>query len=210
LNIVLVGEAWGQKEEEEGRPFVGASGWLLNQMLSHAGIRREECFTTNVFNLRPKPSNDIKNLCGSKADGIVGFPALAKGQFVLAQYAPEIDRLYREIRERNPNLIVALGATAAWALLYSTGIKTIRGAVAPTHHKVSAQLGRTYKVLPTYHPAMVLRDYSARPVATADLGKAARESLFPEVRRPKRSDLDRPHLGRPRPIRSRTYPPRRT
>lgn len=184
IDILICGEAWGEREEETGIPFSGASGWLLDQMLSQAGIKRSECYVTNVFNLRPKPSNDVKNLCGSKADGLVGFPALGKGQFVHAQYAGELDRLYAEIRRENPNLILALGATAAWATLLTSGIKQYRGAVAPTSPQVTKKLGREYKVLPTYHPAMVARDMSARPVVVADFGKALRESAFPEIRIP--------------------------
>src|SRR5690348_8848509 len=113
--IMLVGEAWGEEEEKQHRAFVGTSGWLLDQMLSQAGIARNECFVTNVFNLRPKPSNDVKNLCGPLTDAIVGKPALLKGKYIRAKYQPELDRLYAEINRVQPNIIVALGATAAWA-----------------------------------------------------------------------------------------------
>lgn len=185
-DIMLVGEAWGKQEAEVRRPFVGASGWLLNQMLAHAGISRDECYVTNVFNFQPY-KNDIKTLCGTKPEGIPGMPAIDKSLYVLAKYAPELERLYDEITTVNPKLIVALGATAAWALLHSRGIKGVRGAIAPTCPAVSQRCGRVFKVLPTYHPAMVLRDYSARPVVTADFEKARRESVFAEVRRPNRS-----------------------
>lgn len=185
-DIMLVGEAWGEKEAEARRPFVGASGWLLNQILSHVGVAREDCYVTNVFNLRPRPSNDVKNLCGLRVEGIPGMPELLKGKYVRKEFAGEVERLYDEIRTVDPNIIVALGATAAWALLHSTGIKSIRGAITGTCPAVSSRVGRTYKVLPTYHPSMILRDYSNRPVATADLGKAARESTFREIRRPER------------------------
>jgi uracil-DNA glycosylase family 4 len=174
---MLVGEAWGEHEEETGVPFSGASGWLLDQMLSQAGIARRDCYVTNVFNLRPKPSNDIKNLCGSKA----------KGQFVKAQYVKELERLYDEVKRERPNIIIALGATATWAFLGTNGIKRYRGAVAPSVDRVSNRLGYVQKILPTYHPAAVARDYSARPVVIADLSKAKREAAFPEVRRPVRN-----------------------
>lgn len=187
LKIALVGEAWGEKEEETGVPFSGSSGWLLNQMLAAAGIARSECLVTNVFNLRPRPGNDIKNLCGGKSTALAGFPALAKGQYVRSEYARELERLYSEIRSARPNLVVALGATAAWAFLHTSGIKQYRGAIAPSCRAVSERLGFTQKVLPTYHPAMVARDYSARPVVIADFGKAKREAEFPEVRRPVRN-----------------------
>lgn len=190
-NIMLIGEAYGEKEEELGRPFVGPSGWLLDQMLSHAGISRSDCYITNVFNLRPKPSNDIENLCGNKGEGIPNLPALAKGKFVRAEYAPELDRLFAEINREQPNIIVALGATAAWALLGTSGIKTIRGAVAMA---TTPRLSRPYAVLPTYHPAMVAREYTARPIVIADLSKALRHSHSPEFTRPSRLIWTHPTL----------------
>lgn len=181
---MLIGEAWGEKEEELRTPFVGASGYILDGMLAQVGLSRHECYITNVFNLRPKPSNDVRNLCGTKAEGIPGMPVLSKGKFVLAKYKPELDRLYTEINKVNPNVIVALGATASWALLRSTGIKAIRGSIAFTHPALP--LGRSYKVLPTYHPAAIAREWSNRPVGIADLDKAKRESVTPAFRRPER------------------------
>jgi uracil-DNA glycosylase len=153
-------------------------------MLSQVGLTRHDCYLTNVFNLRPKPSNDVRNLCGTKAEGIPGMPVLQKGKYVRAEYKPELDRLYTEINKVNPNVIVALGATAAWALLRSTGIKNIRGSVALTAD--NGQLGRAYKIIPTYHPAAIAREWSNRPVGIADLDKAKRESETPEFCRPAR------------------------
>ena len=175
--IVLLGEAWGRDEEIEGKPFVGTSGYILNGMLRQIGIDRSECFVTNVFNLRPQPSNDVENLCGPKAEAIPGLPFLKKGKYVRKEYAPELERLWRELAAAKPNVVVALGATAAWALLGSSGIRNIRG--APT-------FGRGYKVLPTYHPTAIGRDWSLRPIVLSDLAKAKRESEFPDLRRPQR------------------------
>lgn len=175
--VVLVGEAWGEAEEAAGRPFVGPSGGLLNAFLSSKGIARSECFITNVFNFRP-PGNRIPTLCGSKAEGIPGIPAIEQGKYILAKYQPELDRLYREIRDANPNVVVALGATACWALLHDRRIKKLRG---------SPSRGVTgHKVLPTYHPAAVLRDFKLRPVVFSDFGKIRKEADFPDIRRPRR------------------------
>lgn len=186
MDIMLVGEAWGEAEEQQHLPFVGPSGFILDSMLSQAGIRRKDCHVTNVFNLRPKPRNDVVNLCGSRGDGIPGLPALIKGKYVLAKYANELERLYGEVRKYQPNLIVCLGATAAWAFLHTSGIKTIRGFVAPTCGAVTSRLDREYKVLPTYHPAAIARQWDLRPVAIMDLDKAKRESTFPSIIRPHR------------------------
>jgi uracil-DNA glycosylase len=195
-DIMIVGEAYGEKEEEQGKPFVGTSGWLLDQMLAQAGIDRRECYLTNVFNFRPKPSNDIKNVCGPKADALPGYPALQKSKFVRKEYAGELDRLYREIGREAPNVILALGATAVWALCLTTGIKAVRGSTTLLHPTVAGSVGlnRPVKVLPTYHPAAVARQWTLRPIVIADLDKAKRESASAEYTRPSRRIWIKPTL----------------
>lgn len=197
--IMVIGEAYGDAEEQVGRPFEGASGWFLKAALSQSGISFSDCFSTNVFNLRPRPSTDIINLCGAKADGIPGLPALVKGKYADAKYTPELIRLYKEINRVNPNLIIALGATATWALTHTAGIRAVRGAFTHTHvdcgKSVGVPLSRQFKVLPTYHPAAVLRDYTLRPIIYADLDKASRNASFPEVIRPKREVWIEPTLA---------------
>lgn len=175
--IFLLGEAWGKDEELEGQPFVGMAGHILNSMLRQVGIKRDDCFVSNVFNLRPQPSNDVSNLCGPKADGIPGMPALA-GKYVRKEYAPELERLWKELKAEAPNVVIALGATAAWAMLGTSGIRAIRGSPAVGKFGI--------KTLPTYHPSAVGRDWTLRPIVLADLDKAVRESQYPEVRRPNR------------------------
>lgn len=192
--IMLVGEAYGEQEEREGRPFVGPSGKLLNQLLSQVGISRAECYTTNVFNIRPQPKNDVEYLCGPKADAIPGYPALKSGKYIRAQYAAELHRLFKEIADERPNVIVALGASAAWALLGTSGIKKIRGAPSLLSGPASAAVGEQIKVLPTYHPAAIMREWSLYSTTVADLEKARRESEFPELRRPSREIWIEPNL----------------
>lgn len=191
-SIVIVGEAWGKDEEAARAPFVGASGRVLNYMLHNVGIDRKRCFITNVFNLYPE-RNDVESLCGPKSEGIPGMPYLRRGKYVNAKYASELDRLYREIQNEQPNVIIALGATAAWALMHTSGIRQIRGAPAASH--LQRPCGGAYKVLPTYHPSAVIRDWSLNPVTMADLAKAKREAKFPEVRRPAREIWIEPDLA---------------
>lgn len=180
--IVLVGEAWGEHEERERRPFCGPAGWALNTMLKEAGIARQDCFLTNCFNLRPRPTNKIDNLCASKKEVKHGLPPLSSGKYIRDEYLGELERLYQELRSIKPNVAVALGGTAAWALLRDGRISKLRGAVA------ESPVIRGLKVLPTFHPSYILQGgYSDRHVTVLDLQKARRESVFPDVRRPQRT-----------------------
>ncbi len=197
--IAIVGEAWGEHEERQRSPFVGPSGYELTKMLGEAGIHRADCFLTNVFNVRPRPNNDIENLCTSKGeDCIKEMPPLKAGKYVRAEFRSELTRLTRELTELDPNIVIALGGTAAWALLHSTGISKIRGTVSSTPFAIkstrTAVGARGLKVLPTFHPAAILRDWSLRHVTVLDLIKAHRESKFPEIRRPQREVWIEPSL----------------
>lgn len=188
--IAIVGEAWGAEEEAQRVPFVGASGWALNQMLDEAGIHRADCFLTNVFNLRPPGGNDVANLCTDKANGVSSLGPVTLGKYLNYRYLPELDRLRQEITGLRPNIIIALGNTATWAILGTSGISRIRGTVTN-----GARPGfESSKVLPTFHPAAVLRDWSLRPVTVLDLAKASREAAFPEIRRPERTVYIEPSL----------------
>jgi uracil-DNA glycosylase len=184
--IAIVGDAWGEEEERQRIPFVGVAGYALNKMLEDAGIRRADCFLTNCFNLRPPGGNDIDNLCGPKSEAIPGRPAVKSGKYISARYASELARLESELRELRPNLTIALGGTASWALLGDGRISRIRGAIAPSPFG---------KVLATYHPAAVLREWSLRPITVLDLRKAAKQSEFPEIRRPQRAVYIYPELS---------------
>lgn len=177
-NIAIVGEAWGEAEEKACSPFVGYSGQELTRMLDDAGIHRADCFLTNVFNLHP-PGNQVEWFCGTKAEGISGYPALIKSKFVRTEFIPELERLGEELAIVNPNIIIALGNTASWVLLGRTAISKYRGTT-----ELSTYTATGYKVLPTYHPAAVCRQWELRPTTVMDLIKASRESAFPEIRRP--------------------------
>lgn len=186
-NICIVGEAWGEHEERQRAPFVGPSGWELTRMLSEAGIHRADCFLTNVFNLRPKPTNDVENLCSKERAG--GFAPLKSGQYLRPEFFPQVTRLHKELIDLKPNITILLGNTAAWALLGSSMISKIRGAVC------SSTVLPALKCLPTYHPAAILRQWDLRAVTVLDLAKAGREAAFPEIRRPHRTIYTEPTLA---------------
>lgn len=189
FKIALVGEAWGEHEERERRPFVGPAGWQLNSMLKDAGIARSECFLTNVFNIRPRPTNKIENLCTNKKEVKHVLPPLSSGKYIRDEYLGELDRLYAELRQSKPNVTVALGGTAAWALLRDGRISKLRGAVS------ESPVIPGLKVLPTFHPSYILQGgYESRHVTVLDLQKARREAEFPEIRRPIRVVYTEPLL----------------
>ncbi len=204
--LAIVGEAWGEQEQRIGSPFCGPSGIELLRMLHDAGIislsgmdrdyiseyyRRgdpklidaiwvlhPEVYRTNVFNIHP-PGNKLEWFCGPKSDGIPSYPALLPSRYVRREFEPELDRLADEILARDPNLIICLGNTALWAMASRTGVSKLRGTTLVSTHCVTG-----YKLLPTYHPAAILREWSHRPTVIFDLMKAQREQEFPEIRRP--------------------------
>lgn len=190
--IMIVSETWSEDEAKEGRPFVDSTGFILKGMLSVAGISLDQCYVTQVI---AKKNHDVKLLCGTKAEAIPGLPAIIKGKYIRNEFAPDLNRLYQEIINADPNIIIALGPLAAWALLKSSGIKAVRGSMAPTHPEVSAILGRPFKVLPTYHPGSVARDWTLRPICINDFDKANRHSSTSEYRRPVRHVWIEPTLS---------------
>lgn len=190
FKIALVGEAWGRQEEIYRRPFVGAAGNELNRLLEDAEIipkgtrdpfasRAEVVYITNAFNLRPPvDDNNIQGICVKRKDlpaKGVGYklPALTNGWYVKPEYLSELDRLREELETVKPNLVVALGATALWALTQRVGIDKFRGAI------LESSLVPGLKVIATYHPASLFRVWNRRAMVVADLQKAKEESQNP-------------------------------
>lgn len=179
-NIVIIGEAWGREEEIASAPFVGTSGRLLTSLLYSAGINRNECFLTNVINRHPH-GDDFDEFCGPQSSALAGYPAHHGARYVREQHSSELSRLSRELALHKPNICVLLGNTAMWAMLGKSGIAKWRGCT-----ELSTHTREGIKVIPTYHPAAVSREYSLRATVVLDLQKAERQSHFPDLRRPKR------------------------
>ena len=187
-DIALVGEAPGTDEDLLGRPFVGKSGKLLNKMLKSAGIEREKCLVTNAFDF-VLPNNDVKKISFTKkemlAQGELFWPQLEvpveRGAYVPAEIGiPQLVRLHLELADFRPNVVIALGGTAVWALLGIPPFGKMKKMVGTVHRACC----HGYKVVPTYHPAYIARNYSEMTRVVANLKKALRESKFPEIRRP--------------------------
>jgi uracil-DNA glycosylase len=143
--LMFVGEGPGADEDAQGIPFVGKAGQLLNNMIAAMGLKREEVYIANVVKCRPPgnrtPEPDEGNTCSPF--------------------------LFRQIDVIRPQVLVALGATAATYLLGS------RQPLAGLRGRVHAFRGS--QLIITYHPAYLLRDPRQKKEAWADLQIAMRE-----------------------------------
>src|SRR5262245_56771018 len=114
VKIAIIGEAWGLEEERTRIPFSGKMSWQLTPMLREAGIDLADGIVLNESNIR----YDVKIalFCGPKVKAIEGYRPLANGQHCHSKYAPQLDRLAAELLENDPNVIIAMGNTALWAM----------------------------------------------------------------------------------------------
>jgi DNA polymerase len=139
--LMFVGEAPGADEDAQGKPFVGRAGQLLTKMIEAMGWKREEVIIGNVNRCRP-PGNR---------------------QPTLEEAAICRPFLYREIAVIRPDVIVVMGNTALRNLLeIKAGISSVRGRF---------QDYQGIKVMPTFHPAYLLRDPSKKRETWDDLKK---------------------------------------
>lgn len=161
--IMILGEAPGKEEDISGKPFQGYAGQTLNNLLGQAGIARYQCLVTNVARERP-PVNKISFYFEDK-QCTIPKPKLVEW---IAELKGEIE-LYR------PNIIIALGATALWALTGEKKISDFRGYILP------CTLVKGVKVLATYHPQAVNYDWKLYFQTVLDLRKALRHSTSPKM-----------------------------
>ena len=143
--LVFVGEGPGADEDAQGIPFVGKAGQLLNNMIVAMGLRRDEVYIANVVKCRPPGNRTPEPVEGNTCSPF----------------------LFRQIDVVRPQVIVALGATAATYLLGQ------RQPLAGLRGRVHAWRGMSLIV--TYHPAFLLRDPRQKKEAWADLQIAMRE-----------------------------------
>lgn len=150
--LVFVGEAPGFHEDQQGIPFVGRAGDLLTRMIAAMGLSRETVYICNVLKCRPPNNRD---------------PAADE----ISACSPY---LFEQLRQIGPEVIVALGAPAARTLLETgLGIGKLRG----TFHefRLPNSEGHVIPLMPTYHPAYLLRNPAEKVKAWADLQTVMRK-----------------------------------
>jgi len=180
--IMLVGEAPGENEERERKPFVGASGMELNRMLHEAGIMRSECYTTNVVRIRPH-NNDISTLVAMKKKDRTSAHVQLRDKWVLPPVVEGFKDLLAEIAMVQPNLILAFGNLSMWVLTGNWGILKWRGSMLRMNGGYFDEAVQP-KVIPTIHPAAILREWSFRPLVLNDLRRAKRHTQSREYKKP--------------------------
>ncbi len=154
-DIMMIGEAPGQEEERVGKPFIGRAGNLLKSICVASGINFHQCYVTNISPERP-PNNNFGYFYEDDKRN-VPKASLRKCWFDLA------DKIVR----LKPKVVVCLGEEPLRAVTNLRGIGAWRGTRIEAHGT---------KVIATYHPANILRQYSNRVIAEMDLSKALRES----------------------------------
>ncbi len=186
--IMIVGEAPGAEEVQTGVPFSGASGQELNRCLHEAGIMRSECFVTNVARQQP-PGNDISKFIPKAKKDITADCVQFRDKKVKPCLREGAELLAREIELVKPILIIALGNVALWALTGKWGITDWRGSQLEQDLVPAARC----KVIPTYHPAALFRQWTWRPTLVHDLKRAKREcDAGREYSSPRYSFITRP------------------
>jgi len=135
-SIMFIGEAPGENEAKQGRPFVGRSGQFLNELLESVGIPREEVYITNIVKDRPPKNRD------PKTDEI-------------ELYAPFLDRQIEIIK---PKVIATLGRFSMAYIMNRYGLSSMTGPISKLHGQVfnTEIAGEKVKIVPLYHPAVAL------------------------------------------------------
>ncbi|MEP7361083.1 MAG: uracil-DNA glycosylase [Chloroflexota bacterium] len=142
--VVFVGEGPGFNEDQQGRPFVGAAGGLLNELLKAIGWKREEVFITNVVKCRPPQNRD---------------PEPAE----IAACAPY---LRRQLEVLDPAMVVTLGRYSLQAFMPGARISAAHGTLAPVDPATGAANAVAYAM---YHPAAALRAGSLKQTMLQDM-----------------------------------------
>jgi len=152
--IVFIGEAPGEEEDKQGRPFVGRSGKILDKYIEFMGLTREQTYITNIVKVRPEKNRTPTN------DELESWKLL----------------LLEELDKLDPKVIVPLGACASKIFAgYDKTMKELRQYNQSKPWKFF-NAGKNINIVYTYHPAYCLRNPNSKEEVKKDL-KIAKEIL---------------------------------
>jgi DNA polymerase len=157
--VVFIGEAPGEREDEMGRPFVGAAGQLLTQLIESIGYRREDFYITNVVKCRPPGNRDPED---DEIEACLPY-------------------LIKQLELIKPRVIVTLGRHAGRVIFRLAGLKWI--SMTANHGKVyeATLLGSRVKIVPTYHPASALYRPPLRATIEEDFKNVIKPTIDEEM-----------------------------
>lgn len=145
-DIVFIGEAPGKKEDESGKPFVGAAGKFLNEMLAASGLVREDVYITNIVKYRPPNNRDPE-------------PEEKKAFWPY---------LLQQLEIINPKIVITLGRHSGGYFIPDLRISNDHGVPRQVRYHEQELL-----VIPLYHPAAALYNGGMRQTLIDDFQKAA-------------------------------------
>lgn len=147
-DIIFIGEAPGKNEAMKGRPFCGAAGKFLDELLNHIGLKREDVYITNIVKDRPPENRDP-------------FPDEIK------KYGPFLDR---QIEIMKPKVIATLGRFSMQYIMERFGLVLDIEPISRAHGKIyetETTFGKM-KIIPFYHPAAALYNGGMRDTLKKD------------------------------------------
>lgn len=160
--IWLVGEAPGIQEEKEGKPFIGGAGQVLDRLLKKAGISRSECYIDNV--IQERPANNDFGIYYEDSKRSRPKDILLLGH----------ERIKRLLLEFKPNVVVPLGNEPLYSIRGHKGILNWRGSIVDFNGT---------KVIPTIHPAAIMREPKFDSIVQMDFNRIKEQSAFPQLPR---------------------------
>lgn len=150
-DIVFIGEAPGKNEDEQGKPFVGAAGKFLNEMLSAAGMERSDVYITNIVKYRPPNNRDP----------------------LPDEKAAFLPYLLRQLEIIDPKAIITLGRHSMEYFLPEAKISQIHGRAVRKKVVYHDKKEREWLIIPLYHPAAALYNGGMRQTLINDFLQAA-------------------------------------
>jgi len=176
--IMFVGEAPGAHEIEEGKPFVGQAGQVMNSYLEHLNLTREQVYITSAVRSRPYKDKEIVRSSGKR---IISRSNRTPTKAEVLAHAPLLDE---EIRWVKPHIIAPMGNTALHRLIgnhetvTSMHGKLMEGPIQQAAQRDHSEAGyrfseEIYKIFPLFHPAAVMYNRKLSRLIESDLDTLA-------------------------------------
>lgn len=170
-------------EQRLGEIMVGSTGKMFHKMCEILELNVENCLLTHALAQKPAQENPAHFFMNKKNYSKFSkenkwrskYPVNGFG-FLKPEYESELERLQNELNACAPNIIIAMGSLALWALTGLDKIGTYRGTI------LKSDLTSGTKVMPTFSPSAVIRNFDFRPIVLADIKKAVEESNTPEIK----------------------------